>query len=68
MNKKTRLILLLTGFVILLIGGGLTSLIRCVITKFDLIAFFSSKTAMIIYFLAIMYGLFTIFVFLKFKE
>lgn len=68
MNKKTRLTLIFTGLAILIIGGGLTALLWCVITGFDLIAWFSSKTAMIVYFLLGVYLLFVGYAFIKYKE
>ena len=67
MDKKTRRSIILSGIGLLLLAG-LTGLIRCLITGYDILAWFTSKTAFVVYFLLMIYIGFVLYVLLKFKR
>lgn len=67
MNKKTRRSLILSGIGLLLLAG-LSALIWCLITGYDILAWFTSETAFVVYFLLMIYVGFVLYVLLKYKR
>ena len=67
MDKKTRRSIILSGIGLLLLAG-LTGLIRCLITGYDILAGFTSETAFVVYFLLMIYVGFVLYVLLKYKR
>lgn len=67
MDKKTRRTLILTGLGLLFLAG-LSALIWCLVTGYNLLAWFVSETAYVVYFLLLVYVGFILYVILKYKR
>lgn len=63
MNKKTRLIIILIGIGLLLLAGIL-GILYCVITGYNILSWFTTKWAYMVYFLIAIYIGFVLWVLL----